>query len=143
MTNKSFSLDRHLYEQAGDMLRHYGAVRVAVLSLGLPMCLSILGIVLSLKLMPLITVFILLSEGLIFGYSLTVSSLYASKQERLRQAMFRFEMGLGMGPISGILGSEGLDTVSFGPIERKLILYGSGVHLVFYLFLYFVQGFRP
>ncbi len=128
-----------VYAEAGEMLRHYSTTRIAVLSIGLPVCLGVLGWVLSPDQHGMIAAYLLVAEAIVFAYSLALSVFFSSKYEQFRQALVRLEAGETVFLYSKVAGTRTHDWLRFDGIDKSLIAAGIVLHAVYYI-VYFSRS---
>ena len=124
------------YTEAGNMLRHYSSSRTAVLSIALPVCIAILGWVLSSNQRNALTIYLLFSEALLFAYALLISVFFSVKYEQARRSLVRIEAGGDGLSVYYEIGTRLRDFTQLDGIDRSLLTLGMFMHIVYYIYYF-------
>lgn len=129
-----------VFTEAGNMLRHYSSSRTAVLSLVIPICLGILGWVLSVNQRRGLVLYLLVAEGMLFIYGLYLSIFFSVKYEQTRRFLAQIEAGEDLPVYNSIVSSRLRGPSQLDAIDKSLILIGILLHVAFYVYLCLTKG---
>ena len=116
------------------MLRHYSTCRISVLSLVLPICVALLGVVVSIDRNRSLATYLLIAEGLLFIYAVVLSMFFSIKYEQTRRLLVRLEAGEDVSIYSTAVSARLRDHLEMDGIDRSVISLGIILHLAFYLY---------
>jgi hypothetical protein len=119
-----------IYADAGHMLRHYSSSRTVVLSLTFPVCLGILGWVLSNQVQT-IAIYLLSIEALVCAYGISLSLFFSMKYHQIRKILVEIEAGKEVKVYSVIVSLRLRNALHFDPIDKTIILISILFHLIF------------
>jgi hypothetical protein len=131
-----------IFTEAGNMLRHYSSSRTAILSLVIPICLGILGWVLSVNQRRGLVIYLLIAEGVLFLYGLYLSIFFSLKYEQTRKFLAKIEAGEDLPVYNSIISSRLRGSIRLDAIDKSLSIIGVLLHLAFYAY-YFISRSNP
>ena len=128
-----------MYQEIGETMRHYSASRTAVLSTAVPVCVVILGVILSIADLTRTSLFLTVVEVVIFSYAWFLSVMFGQKYSQAQKLAIRLEGGERVAvhtamAMSGNKGPRRLDLV-----DKSLLWLGVVGHVAF-LALYCVTS---
>ena len=118
------------------MLRHYSSSRTAVLSVTIPICLGILGFVLSPTVPNKVGWYLLAAEALLFLYAICLSMFFSVKYEQSRLYLIRIEGGEEVDYYTAVTGVRKRGGVHIDAIDWSILLIGAALHAAFYIYYF-------
>jgi hypothetical protein len=123
------------YTEAGDLLRHYSAMRGVVLSLLIPMCFGMVGIVLTNMSNKTLVAYLVISELLLFSGA-TYASIYLSKHVTvLRKCLIALEAGKDTNPYNVLDKIRLFHGLEMDIFDKLLLGVGILFHIGFYIYI--------
>jgi hypothetical protein len=132
------------YGEAGNMLRHYSTVRASVVTIALPVCIGVLGWVLSANVQSGTAIVLLIAELFLIIYALVLSFYFSQKTAQVLGFLTTLEADTHRAQndpdanegllFSNVVGSALPFPPKLDPIDWTLVLALAALHIAFWTY---------